>query len=37
MLSNTIDVAAFFTWFFEEYPNSGKLVKDSPEIMNKFR
>lgn len=33
MLSDKIDVAAFFTWFIENYPESRKIMKEDPECQ----
>ena len=37
MLSEKIDVAAFFTWFIENYPESRKVMKETPDYQWRFR
>lgn len=37
MLSEKIDVTAFFTWFIENYPASRKIMKDNPEYQWQFK
>ena len=37
MLSEKIDVSAFFTWFIENYPESRKIMKETPEYQNRFK
>lgn len=37
MLSEKIDVTAFFTWFIENYPDSLKIVKTHPEYPLNFK
>ena len=37
MLSEKIDVAAFFTWFIENYPESRKIMRENPDYQLKFR
>lgn len=37
MLSEKIDVTAFFTWFIENYPDSLKTVKTHPEYPLNFK
>jgi predicted glycosyltransferase len=37
MLNEKIDPTAFFTWFFEDYPNSLKTMKKNPDYQNNFR
>ena len=37
MLSEKIDVAAFFTWFIENYPESRKTMKENPEYQWRFK
>ena len=37
MLSEKIDVAAFFTWFIENYPESRKVMKENPDYQWRFR
>lgn len=36
MISDKIDVTAFFVWFFENYPSSGKILKENPDYQLKF-
>ena len=36
MLSEKIDVAAFWRWFIEHYPDSVKILKQNPDYQNKF-
>jgi hypothetical protein len=36
MLSDKINFASFLTWFIEEYPNSKKIFRESPEIQYKL-
>lgn len=36
MLKDKIDVAEFFTWFFEAYPSSADLLTKNPNYINKF-
>lgn len=37
MLEDKIDVTAFFTWFLENYPESRKIMKDSPDYQLRFK
>ena len=37
MLSEKIDYAKFLTWFIENYPESVKIMKESPEYQFNFR
>jgi len=37
MLRDTIDVAAFFSWFFEQYPSSVDAVRNEPGVTEPFR
>lgn len=37
MLSDKIDVTAFFTWFIENYPESSKIMKENPDYQYKFK
>lgn len=37
MLSNKIDVTAFFIWFYKNYPASKKIMKDNPDYQYNFR
>ena len=37
MLSDKIDVTAFFTWFIENYPESQKLMWDNPDYQYRFK
>jgi hypothetical protein len=37
MLADKIDVAAFFTWFIENYPESAKIMKETPDYQYKFK
>ncbi len=37
MLSEKIDVTAFFTWFIENYPESRKIMKEDPGYQRRFR
>lgn len=37
MLKATMNPTAFFTWFFENYPESAKQAVAHPEIINNFR
>jgi len=36
MLTNFIDVTAFFVWFLENYPESKKIMQINPAYQNKF-
>lgn len=37
MLSDKIEVTAFFTWFIENYPESQKIMKENPEYQWNFK
>lgn len=37
LLKDTIDPTLFFTWFFENYPESVTALKNNPELQQKFR
>lgn len=37
MLAETINPTAFFTWFFENYPDSASKIETNPDIINTFR
>ena len=37
MLSEKIDVTAFFTWFIENYPESQKIMKENPDYQFRFK
>lgn len=37
MLSEKIDVTAFYTWFIENYPQSKCILKDNPEFQLRFK
>lgn len=37
MLTDKIDVTAFFTWFIENYPESRKIMKENPEYQYRFK
>jgi len=37
MLSEKIDVTAFFVWFIENYPESAKIMRTNPDFQLKFR
>ncbi len=37
MLSDKIDVTAFFTWFIENYPESRKIMKEDPGYQMRFK
>ena len=37
MLSEKIDVTAFFVWFIENYPQSAKMMRENPDCQNKFK
>lgn len=37
MLSDKIDVTAFFTWFFENYPESRKIMMEDPDYQCRFK
>jgi len=37
MLSDKIDVTAFWVWFVENYPESKKIMKGTPEYQYRFR
>ena len=37
MLSDKIDVTAFYVWFIENYPESKKIMNETPESQNQFQ
>lgn len=37
MLSEKIDYAKFLTWFIENYPESKRIMKETPEYQNRFK
>ncbi len=37
MLSEKIDYAQFLTWFIEEYPESQKIMKETPNYQYRFK
>ncbi len=37
MLSEKIDVTAFFVWFIENYPQSAGIMKENPDYQNIFK
>ena len=37
MLSEKIDYAKFLTWFIENYPESGKIMRDNPDYQFNFK
>ena len=37
MLSEKIDVTAFFTWFIENYPQSAQIMKENPDYQYNFK
>lgn len=37
MLSEKIDVTAFFTWFIENYPESRKVMREHPDYQWRFK
>lgn len=37
MLSDKIDVTAFFTWFIENYPESKRIMKENPDYQYRFK
>lgn len=37
MLSDKIDVTAFFTWFIENYPQSAQIMRKNPDYQNRFK
>ena len=37
MLSDTINLSSYFTWFFENYPESVKTVNKDPDYQLRFR
>lgn len=37
MLSEKIDVSAFFTWFIENYPQSREIMKTDPDYQYRFK
>lgn len=36
-LRDKIDVSAFFTWFVDNYPESGRILKADPDYQYRFR
>jgi uncharacterized protein len=37
MLADKIDVAAFLTWFIENYPESLRIMKENPDYQYRFK
>jgi hypothetical protein len=37
LLSEKINVTEFFTWFFENYPESARIIKSDPDYQYRFR
>ncbi len=37
MLSEKIDVTAFYVWFIENYPESKRIMKETPEYQYRFK
>lgn len=37
LLNDKIDVTAFYTWFFENYPESKKIMKNNPDYQFNFK
>lgn len=37
MLTDKIDVTAFFTWFVENYPQSAQTMKENPDYQYRFK
>lgn len=37
MLDDKIDVTAFYTWFIENYPKSGRIMKANPDYQYRFK
>lgn len=37
MLEQTISPTPFFTWFFENYPDSARQIQEQPDLINRFR
>jgi len=37
LIKDKIDVTAFFVWFFEHYPESGKIMNENPEYQSRFK
>lgn len=37
MITDKIDVTAFFVWFIENYPESIKIIKENPEYQYRFK
>ena len=37
MLSEKIDVTAFWSWFIENYPKSVTIMKENPDYQYNFR
>ena len=37
MLSEKIDVTAFWAWFMENYPESADVMKKDPDFQHRFK
>ena len=37
LLDDKIDVSAFFSWFLQNYPESHRIMKETPDFQNKFK
>lgn len=37
LIKNKIDVASFFTWFIENYPESFRIMNENPDYQEKFK
>ena len=37
LLTDKIDVTAFYVWFIENYPSSVTIMKENPEYQNRFK
>lgn len=37
MLEETVDLTKFMVWLYENYPNSIKIIRDDPNIINNFK
>jgi hypothetical protein len=37
LLKEKIDITTFMVWFIENYPESFKVMKENPEIQERFR
>lgn len=37
LISNSIDVTAFVCWFIENYPESFRIMKETPDYQDKFK